>query len=45
MWSTGGMITDRKNLKSSDKNPLKSLPTTKLSWTALGMNPGLRGES
>jgi hypothetical protein len=38
------MITDEENLKSSERNPLKSLSTANLAWTALGVNPDIRGE-
>lgn len=38
------MITDEENLKSSERNPLKSLSTANLAWTALGVNPDVRGE-
>jgi len=44
IWNTGGIITDEENLKSSERNPLKSLSTTNLAWTALGVNPDFRGE-
>jgi hypothetical protein len=38
------MITDEENPKSSERNPLKSLSTANLAWTALGVNPDIHGE-
>jgi hypothetical protein len=44
LWNAGGMTADVENLKSSERNPLKSFTTTNLAWTALGVNPDIRGE-
>jgi len=38
------MVTDEEHLKSSERNPLKTLSTAKLAWTALGVNSDIRGE-
>jgi len=38
------MITDEESLKSLEGNPLKSIFTANLAWTAVGVNPDIRGE-
>ena len=38
------MRADEEILKSSERNPLKSFSTANLAWTALGVNPEIRGE-
>jgi hypothetical protein len=38
------VTADEENLKSLERNPLKSFSTTNLAWTALGVNPDIRGE-
>jgi hypothetical protein len=45
IWSSGGIILTGENRRTPKETcPSDTLPTTNPTWTALGANPGLRGE-